>query len=256
LHQAARIRGLGVCAEISNSLRKTLHATRRVLDRAEGSRYMSSHDEQLVLCPNGDLWVDVEAFKEAAAARNNDGYRRDSSMRLDCGCCVLRPWREGDEPSLVRHANNYEVWRRLRDSFPHPYTLADAKRWIAFAKQQNPQTYFAIEVHGGATGGIGLEPRSDIERRSAEMGYWLGQEFWGKGITTAAVRAVTSYGFEALNLTRIFAVPFASSSASIRVLEKCGYVREGTMRRSAIKEGVVMDQVLYALTDRDLSRML
>ena len=171
-------------------------------------------------------------------------------MRIDCGYCVLRPWSEGDEVSLVRHANNYEVWRRLRDRFPHPYTQADAEQWIAFATQET-QTHFAIEVHGEATGGIGLELGSEINRRSAEIGYWLGEAFWGKGITTAAVRALTSYGFEAFNLTRIFAVPFANSSASIRVLEKCGYIREGVMRRSAIKEGVVLDQVLYAFTDRD-----
>jgi [ribosomal protein S5]-alanine N-acetyltransferase len=176
-------------------------------------------------------------------------------MRLNCGCCVLRPWREGDEPSLVRHANNYEIWRRLRDRFPHPYTPADAEQWIAIVERQDPQTHFAIEVHGEATGGIGLELGSDIERRSAEVGYWLGAAFWGKGITTAAVRAVSGYGFEALNLTRIFAVPFASSSASIRVLKKCGYVCEGTMRRSAIKEGVVIDQVLYALTDEDFAHI-
>jgi [ribosomal protein S5]-alanine N-acetyltransferase len=175
-------------------------------------------------------------------------------VRLDCGCCVLRPWREGDEPSLVRHADNYEVWRRLRDSFPHPYTRADAEWWIAFVKQQDPQTHFAIEVRGEATGGIGLELGSDIERRSAEIGYWLGEDLRGRGITTVAVRAVTEYGFEALHLTRIFAVPFAKTSASIRVLEKCGYVHEGTMRRSAIKEGFVIDQELYALTDEDFAR--
>jgi [ribosomal protein S5]-alanine N-acetyltransferase len=175
-------------------------------------------------------------------------------VRLDCGCCVLRPWREGDEPSLVRHADNYEVWRRLRDGFPHPYTRADAEWWIAFAKQQDPQTRFAIEVRGEVTGGIGLELGSDIERRSAEIGYWLGEDLWGRGITTVAVRAVTEYGFEALHLTRIFALPFATTSASIRVLEKCGYVHEGTMRRSAIKEGVVIDQELYALTDEDFAR--
>jgi ribosomal-protein-alanine N-acetyltransferase len=175
-------------------------------------------------------------------------------VRLDCGCCVLRPWREGDEPSLVRHADNYEVWRRLRDGFPHPYTRADAERWIAFAKQQDPQTHFAIEVRGEAIGGIGLGLRSDIERRSAEIGYGLGEGLWGRGITTVAVRAVTEYGFEALHLTRIFAVPFATTSASISVLQKCGYVHEGTMRRSTIKEGVVIDQELYALTDEDFAR--
>ena len=109
-------------------------------------------------------------------------------------------------------------------------------------------------MHSEATGGIGLELGSDIERRWAEIGYWLGGAFWEKGIDTAAVRALTRYEFEALSLTRIFTVPFASSSASIRVLEKCGYVREGTMRRSAIKEGVVIDQALYALTDEDFAR--
>src|SRR5918995_4941372 len=101
-------------------------------------------------------------------------------MRLDCGCCVLRPWREGDEPSLVRHADNREVSRRLRDGFPNPYTRADAEWWIAFAKQQDPQTQFAIEVRGEATGGIGLELGSDTERRSAEIGYWLRENPLGR----------------------------------------------------------------------------
>ena len=165
--------------------------------------------------------------------------------------CVLRPWGEGDRDSLIRHADNYEVWRRLRDRFPRPYTRADAEWWIRFAGRQDPLTHFAIEVEGEAVGGIGLELGSDIERRSAEIGYWLGEAFWGRGIATAAVRALTDYGFTALGLTRIFAVPFASSSASIRVLEKCGYLREGVMRRSAIKEGVVLDQILYARTDVD-----
>ena len=174
-----------------------------------------------------------------------------SGVRIDCGCCVLRPWRGGDEPSMVRHANNYEVWRRLRDRFPHPYTRADAEQWISSTRQQNPQTHFAIEARGEATGGIGLEPGNDVERRSAEIGYWLGESFWGRGIATSAVQALTGYGFEAFDLTRIFAVPFANSAASIRVLEKCGYVREGIMRRSVVKEGVVLDQILYAMTDKD-----
>ena len=172
-------------------------------------------------------------------------------MRLDCGRCVLRPWGKGDEPSLVRYADNHEVWRRLRDRFPRPYTHADAEWWVAFARRQDPQAQFAIEVDGEAAGGIGLELKSDVERRSAEIGYWLGETFWGKGIATAAVRGLTGYGFEALDLTRVFAVPFADGSASIRVLEKCGYVREGTMRRSATKEGLVLDQALYAVTDQD-----
>ena len=174
-------------------------------------------------------------------------------MRIDCGRCVLRHWTEGDESSLVRHANNREVWRHVRDSFPRPYTRADAEWWIGFVRGQDPQMNFAIEVDGEAVGGIGLTPKSDVERRSAEVGYWLGEAVWGGGVATAALRALTTYGFEAFDLTRIFAVPFANNPASVRVLEKAGYVREGLMRRSAVKEGVVLDQVLYAVTDLDWS---
>ena len=117
-------------------------------------------------------------------------------MRLDCGCCVLRPWNEGDESSLVRHANNYEVWRHMRDQFPHPYNREAAHEWIALVEQCNPQTYFAVEVHGEAVGGIGFTLKSDVERCSAEIGYWLGEAVWGKGIATAAVQALTDYGFK------------------------------------------------------------
>lgn len=172
-------------------------------------------------------------------------------MRIDCGRCVLRPWTGGDEPSLVRHANNREVWRHMRDSFPHPYTRADAEAWIRSVRRQDPLTNFAIEVDGEAVGGVGLTLGRDVERRSAEVGYWLGEALWGRGIATSALRAVTAHGFEALDLTRIFAVPFAGNPASSRVLEKVGYVCEGLMRRSAVKEGVVLDQALYAITDRD-----
>ena len=171
---------------------------------------------------------------------------------LDCGCCVLRPWAPGDELALVRHANNYKIWRNLRDGFPHPYTFADARQWISFAQQKSTQTLFAVEVGGEAVGSIGLFPKSDIERLSAEIGYWIGEAVWGKGIATAAVRTLSSYGFRELGFTRIYAVPLDSNPASMRVLEKAGYVREGMLRRSAIKEGIVVDQVLYAITDIDV----
>ncbi len=131
----------------------------------------------------------------------------DQDVWVDCGRCVVRSWREGDEPSIVHHADNYEVWRRMWDSFPRPYTHEDAEQWISFTRQ-NPQTHFAIEVHGEAVGGIGLELGNDIEHRSAEIGYWLREDFWGRGIVTAAVTDLTRYGFETFDLTRIFAVPF------------------------------------------------
>jgi [ribosomal protein S5]-alanine N-acetyltransferase len=171
-------------------------------------------------------------------------------VEIPCGVCILRPWRRGDEPALIRHANSREIWLNLRDQFPHPYTDDDAVAWIEFASAQIPPTSFAIEV-GEAVGGVSLKLHDDVERVSAEMGYWLGESHWNKGIMTAAVRGATSYAFEQFSLTRIFAVPYASNLASQRVLEKAGYVREGVLRRSAIKDGNVLDQVLFAITDLD-----
>ncbi len=177
-------------------------------------------------------------------------------MHIECGPCVLRSFRSGDEESLVRHANDRDVWLNLRDRFPHPYTFADAQGWVSFAATQTPEVNFAIDVQGAAVGGIGLILHDDIEKCSAELGYWLGREFWGKGITAAAVRAVTRYAFETFALTRVYAVPFADNAGSIRVLEKAGYRCEGRWRRSAIKDGLVKDQLVYALTDEDLRTSL
>ena len=172
-------------------------------------------------------------------------------MAIECGGFRLREWRAGDEESLVRHANDREIWLNMRDRFPHPYTEADAASWIAIATARTPAANLAIEIDGEAAGGIGLMLHEDVERVSAEIGYWLGRAFWGRGVTSAAVRAMTTYGFESFGLTRIFAVPFARNAPSARVLEKAGYAREGVMRRSAIKDGEILDQLLYAITDLD-----
>ena len=113
-------------------------------------------------------------------------------MELKLNKSRLRPWKEGDEESLVRHANNRAIWRNLRDLFPHPYTLADARHWIQIANPSLKTTNFAIVVDGAAVGGIGLVLKDDVFRRSAEIGYWLGEEYWGRGIVSEAVRAVTA----------------------------------------------------------------
>ena len=167
-------------------------------------------------------------------------------MELRTDRCTLRPFRPADAASLARHADSRQVWLNLRDLFPHPYTVADAEAYIARVGGQSPVTSFAIDVGGEAVGGISLRLGSDIERRSAEVGYWLGEEHWGRGIVSAAVAAVTAYAFRDLDLLRVFAVPFARNPASARVLERAGYRLEGTMRRSAVKEGEVLDQYLYA----------
>jgi RimJ/RimL family protein N-acetyltransferase len=167
-------------------------------------------------------------------------------MELRTDRCIVRRFRAADAASLAHHANDRQVWLNLRDVFPHPYTLADAEWYITRVADDVPPTRFAIDVGGEAAGSVGLVLGSDIERRSAEIGYWLGRAHWGRGIVSAAVRAVTDYAFRELDLLRVFAVPFVRNPASVRVLEKAGYQREGTMRCSAIKDGVVLDQYLYA----------
>ena len=161
---------------------------------------------------------------------------------------LVRSWREEDAPSLAAHADNRNVWRHLRDRFPSPYTLADARAFIRTALASTPETVFAISVEDAAVGGIGFTLHEDVERVSAEIGYWLGEAFWGRGIVTEALAAVTVFAARTHGLTRVFAVPFEGNVASFRVLEKAGYVLEGCMKRSAIKDGRVVDQRLYAFT--------
>jgi len=160
--------------------------------------------------------------------------------------CSVRSWRRSDAASLVKHGDDREIWINLRDTFPHPYTLAHAHRFLHMVARQKPEATFAIAVEDEAVGAIGLRLQRDVERCSAEIGYWLGRAHWGRGITTAVLRVVTGFALESFALTRIYAIPFEWNAASIRVLEKAGYVREGRMRRSAIKDGRVVDQLLYA----------
>ena len=168
---------------------------------------------------------------------------------------VVREWRASDAASLARHADDRRIWRNLRDRFPHPYTLHDADAFIAMALGMTPVTFFAIAVDGAAVGGIGYTLHDDVERVSAEIGYWLGAAYWGHGIASSAVMAVTRLAFKRHEeLRRIYAVPYAWSVASAHVLEKAGYRLEGRMRQSAIKDGEVTDQFLYAILRDELPR--
>jgi RimJ/RimL family protein N-acetyltransferase len=148
---------------------------------------------------------------------------------------------------VVRYANNANVSRYLRDRFPYPYTMEHARAFLgsAFAEPGDP-TKLAIEVGGEAVGGIGVIAGADIERFSAEIGYWLGEPFWGRGIVSEALTLMTEHAFDRLNLLRIFALAFAENAPSMRVLEKAGYVREGCLKSGAVKHGQVYDQLLYA----------
>jgi len=167
-------------------------------------------------------------------------------VHLSLRACEVRSWQIGDVASLVTHANNRKIWINLRDGFPHPYTRADGRAFIRASRKTHPETSFAVAVGGAAVGGIGFHLQPDVERVSAEIGYWLGESFWGRGIATEALSAVTRYAIERHGLTRVFALPFAHNTASCRVLDKAGYVREGHLRRSAIKDGAIVDQIQYA----------
>lgn len=167
-------------------------------------------------------------------------------MRLELSRCTVRPWTVTDLDSLVTHANNRHVSVHLRDRFPFPYEREHGRRFLEWIVQQPVATVWALEVDGAAAGGIGIELHSDVERVSAEVGYWLGEHAWGRGIVTEALKALTAEAFRTFDLTRIYALPFADNHASVRVLEKAGYAREGHLRQSAVKDGNVRDQLLYA----------
>jgi [ribosomal protein S5]-alanine N-acetyltransferase len=155
-------------------------------------------------------------------------------MRLQGSRCAVRPWRASDVDALVRHADNLNVAKQLRDRFPHPYTRRHAVDFLHYAAPAEPPTNLAIEVDGEAAGGIGFVPGTDIEAYSAEVGYWLAEPLWGRGVATEAVVLVTAHAFAAHGLLRLYALPFADNRASRRVLEKAGYACEAILRASCV----------------------
>jgi len=167
-------------------------------------------------------------------------------MRLEGTRCIVRQWRMQDADALVRHADNINVARQLRDRFPHPYTRANASMFLKAATSAAEPSNLAIEVEGEAAGAIGYVPGIDVERYSAEIGYWLGESYWGRGIVTEALLLMSEHVFTTVNLLRLFALPFADNAASARVLEKAGFVREAILRSSSVKYGQPRDQALYA----------
>ena len=168
-------------------------------------------------------------------------------MEFNLTSCTVRSWEWRDRDSLVRYANNRNVWINLRDRFPHPYTKDDARRWLDIVVGSKPETNFAIAVADEAVGGVGYTIDSDVNYRSAEIGYWLGEDFWGRGIATEALIAVTEHAFSTYDLCRLYAHVFDWNPASARVLEKAGYVFEGRLRKSVTKAGQTIDQLMYAI---------
>ena len=167
-------------------------------------------------------------------------------MYREIGKYIIRDWQVEDAPSIAKHADNRKVWINLRDVFPHPYSLQDAEAFLSRVIDATPRTVFAIATDSEAIGSIGLMLGNDVHRFTAEMGYWLAEPYWGKGIMTQAVKCLTAYAIHELKLHRLFAEPYSTNPASARVLEKAGYICEGVLRSNAFKDGQIIDQLLYS----------
>lgn len=166
---------------------------------------------------------------------------------IESGNFILRHWKESDLTSLVKYANNPAISANLTDKFPYPYLEENGKAFINFASQHDTHHIFAIDINGEACGGIGIHPQNDIQRLNAEMGYWLAEPYWGKGIISKAIPLVVDFAFTNMPITRIFARPFGRNVASQKALEKNGFVLEARIEKSFIKNGVLEDELIYAI---------
>jgi len=167
-------------------------------------------------------------------------------MVLKSGNIVLRTFNENDAVRMAELANNIKVARNLRDGFPFPYTLKDAEIFIEKYGKKYPLSIFAIEYQGEYAGNISLMPGTDVYRKSAEIGYFIGEAYWNKGIVSTAVNLITDYGFKCMDIVRIHCGVFEYNTASQRVLEKCGFVKEGVFKKAIFKENQVWDEIRYA----------
>ena len=160
---------------------------------------------------------------------------------------ILRPWKASDINSLIKYANNWNIAKNLTNQFPHPYTIQDGKAFIEYATKDEPIHIFAIEVNQEAVGGIGIHPQSDIFIKNAEIGYWLGEPFWGHGIISKAIKQIIQFGFSTYEIDRIFARPFGTNLASQKVLEKNNFLLEGRYEKVLYKNGEYFDELVYAI---------
>jgi [ribosomal protein S5]-alanine N-acetyltransferase len=159
---------------------------------------------------------------------------------------MIRAWEAEDVTSLGKYANNRKIWKNMRDGFAHPYTIRHAQTFLEAVSCQNPITFFAIATTNEAIGAIGLSINQDVHRYNAELAYWLGEPFWNRGYMSEAVTLFCDFGFKILGLNRIYAEPYASNSASGRILEKAGFTLEGRLKCSVFKDGQLFDQLLFA----------
>lgn len=167
---------------------------------------------------------------------------------------ILRKWKYEDAGQLAEAANNPNIAKNLRNAFPNPYSLDDAKQFldICIPGEGKKQLFRAIEADGKVIGGISISVKDDIYEKSAELGYWLSEDYWRKGITSRAVRIICREAFERFDIIRIFAEPFEHNAGSRGVLEKAGFTYEGTMRSGIYKNGEIHSYCMYSLLRKEL----
>ena len=172
-------------------------------------------------------------------------------MEIACSSFTLRALRAADAESMTRYANNYNVWRNLRDYFPHPYKPEDAAAFIRMNEDQGVLTNFCIEVEGECAGVIGFVPQPDVYAKSADFGYWLGEPFWSRGIMTEAARQTAAYIFQQTDIVRLYAGVFDWNTASMRVLEKAGFRKECVFEDAIYKDGQLIGEHRYSLLKKN-----
>jgi len=165
---------------------------------------------------------------------------------------TLRPFQLSDYKSIAAHANNRLIWENLRDRFPYPYSEEDAMQFIHLVTTYSPSTEFAIDFNGEAIGAAGIILKDDVYVGNGEIGYWIGQDYWGKGIGTNVVADLLRIAFDELNLYRIYAEVFDKNPASARVLEKNGLIKEATLKNAIIKDGVRQNLSIYSIINPKL----
>ncbi len=176
-----------------------------------------------------------------------DTIKDVGEVLLELDDVIIRRWMAGDEPSLAANANNIKIWRNIRDRFPHPYTRKDAALWVRIANSDKTMLNLAIVYEGTAIGAVGMLFKNDVYRYTAEVGYWLGEDYWGRGIATRAVKTLTDFVFANFDTIRIYAGIFEYNEASARVLEKAGYHLEARLKQNVTKEGTTYDELIYAI---------
>jgi [ribosomal protein S5]-alanine N-acetyltransferase len=170
---------------------------------------------------------------------------------------ILRPWELSDATELVLIADNIKIADNLRDGLPSPYTIKDALNWLnLIMPENNPPRFFAVVFNNRVVGNLGIVTKTNIYRKNVEIGFFVSEQFWGKGIATKAIRASISYAFKTFDIVRIYAEVFSDNIASRKALEKAGLKLEATIRQNIIKNGIIKDSCIYSILREEFKNSL